>query len=364
VTAPIEPRPGGQGFDDHGEWDALAVGWALSALEPGDEDRFAAHLPTCERCPGTIRESLRTVADLAYALPEDAPPAALKQRIMAAAAAEPRSAPALGGDVTVVDAPSWPLGQDAPGGSAEDWFARSEESRRGSDHAGPTGRLRPPEPPTGEEPAAAGAQPPRAEPEPSRIARGRGRHAAPDGDEPGGPDGHVVPFAARRRRWASVLASAAAVVIIAALTAWNLQLRSDRADLRRIVAQREAAISELTADGPAQVAAVQAVTPDLKPLPTRRATIVVKDGRAEVITETLAPRTGTETYWLWTLDCVGTVGNLKPITGFQVPQAGFSIRNVGSEPGLSTTQCFALSAETVSGTPTKPGVVVAVGQLK
>jgi hypothetical protein len=152
------------------------------------------------------------------------------------------------------------------------------------------------------------------------------------------------------------------VIIIVALAVWNAQLRSDRSDLRTIVAQREAAIAQLTADGPAQVAAVQAVTPELKPLPTRRATIVVKNGRAEVIVEALAPRTGTETYWLWTLNC--DVTNLKPISGFQVTRSGFSVQNVGSDPGLSRTQCFALSAESVPGTPTAPGTVVAVGQLK
>ena len=75
MSAPIEPRTGGWDPGDHGEWDALAVGWALSALEPGDEARFAVHLPTCERCTETVRESLRTVADLAYAVPDEAPPA-------------------------------------------------------------------------------------------------------------------------------------------------------------------------------------------------------------------------------------------------------------------------------------------------
>lgn len=354
MTEPTDPRSGG--VDEHGEWDALAVGWALSALEADDEARFAVHLPTCARCTATVRESLRTVADLAYAVPDEAPSAGLKQRIMAAAAAEPRQAPGprTGGTV-LAHAPAWPL--DHSPEDAEIWV---EPAPGDADHAGPTGRLRPPEP--GD---ARDAAPPDLRPLP-----GRGRHAAPDGDEPGpsGPSGpfrsNIVPLEPRRRRWTSVVAAAAAVVLIAVLAVWNQQLRSEQDDLRQVVAQREAAIAELTADGPAQVAAVQAVTSDLKPLPTRRATIVVKDGRAEVIIESLATRTGTETYWLWTLNCVGAVGNLKPITGFQVSRAGFSIQNVGSDPGLSTTQCFALSEETIPGTPTQPGRVVAVGQLK
>ena len=42
MSAPAGPRDGG-----HGDWDALAVGWALSALESTDEARVAVHLPGC-----------------------------------------------------------------------------------------------------------------------------------------------------------------------------------------------------------------------------------------------------------------------------------------------------------------------------
>src|SRR5262249_23934697 len=88
VSEPIDPR---EQFGEHGEGDALAVGWALSAPDPEDEARCAEHLPGCTRCTATVRESLYTVADMAYALPDEAPPASLKARIMAAVAAEPRT---------------------------------------------------------------------------------------------------------------------------------------------------------------------------------------------------------------------------------------------------------------------------------
>lgn len=297
MSTPVDPR-----WDDHGEWDALAVGWALSALEPHDEARFAVHLPTCQRCTSTVRETLRTVSDLAYAVPDDAPPAGLKQRILLAAAAEPRE------DLSASDGVA-PVRTEP---------RRVEAPARVADVPAPRPR----------------------------------RHAAPEDDDP-----VVVPLEPRRRRrWAATVASAAAVVLIAVLGAWNFQLRADRDDLQTIVAQREAAISQLTADGPAKVAAVAAPGSD-----TRSATIVVKDGRTSIIVESLAPRSGNETYWLWTLNC--NVTNLKPIEGFQVNSRGFSVRNVGSQPGLATTQCFALSAETKPGTPTEPERVVAVGEL-
>jgi anti-sigma-K factor RskA len=301
MSTPVDPRR-----DDHGEWDALAVGWALSALEPHDEARFAVHLPTCQRCTATVRETLRTVSDMAYAVPDEAPPAGLKQRIMQAAAAEPR---------------------DQAGSS-------------------PTGRLRIDDPPP---PALDSArrlpEPPAELPEPRTH-----RHAARDDDR-------VVPLEPRRRRWASRLAAAAAVVLIAALGAWNYQLRSDNDGLRTVVAQREAAISQLTASGPAKVAVVN----DAKVQTIRRATVVVQNGRTSILVENLPPRTGTQTYWLWTLNC--DVSNLKAIEGFRVGTQGFSVQNVPSEPGLATAQCFAVSAESKPGTPTTPERVVAVGQL-
>jgi anti-sigma-K factor RskA len=318
VSTTDDPR-----WDDHGEWDALAVGWALSALEPHDEARFAAHLPTCQRCTSTVRETLRTVSDLAYAVPDDAPPPGLKRRILLAAAAEPRQTPAA--DPGREPAPVLPPRRvaEAPPRHVEPHLERPVE--------------RPVEPPV-EQPVE------------------RRRHAAPE------RGAEVVPLEPRRRRWTAVVASAAAVAVIAVLGVWNVQLRSDRDSLRGVVAQREAAISQLTADGPAKVSAVQQVDENLKPLDTRAATIVVKDGRTSIIIEALSPRVGRETYWLWTLNC--DVTDLKPIEGFQVRNRGFSIQNVPSRPGLSTTQCFALSAEDKPGTPSAPGRVVAVGQLK
>ena len=80
---------------DHGEWDALAVGWALSALEPDDEARVRAHLPGCARCTETVGQAVRTVTDLAYAVPDETPPRRLKRRILDIAVAEPRGSATL-----------------------------------------------------------------------------------------------------------------------------------------------------------------------------------------------------------------------------------------------------------------------------
>jgi hypothetical protein len=395
--------PAGPSDGGHGEWAALAVGWALSTLEPQDEDRFALHLPGCEQCAGIVRESLHTVADLAYGLPDAEPPPALKMRIMEAVRAEPRRRPGAGAPgADVEDTPDqgeWPLG--APD---TDWFARPE-SRTSPPQPTPrlelpravpppaagtgppadvsrTGRLRVPEP-GGVDPDAPPGEADRPADlwtggDPGTAAEGagtdrRGRHAAPDDGDRSTP-GTVVPVERPARRWARWAAAAAVVALLAALGGWNLKLRADQDDLRQVaaqrtaeiaqrdalVAQRDAAIRQLTANGPARIAAL---TADGKPSDVRRATIVVRGDQIEIITEALGASAANSTYWLWTLRCdTPAPTDLRPIRGFTVPQAQFSVRSIGSDPGFADAQCFAISEEIGTAMPTAPRTVVAVGQ--
>lgn len=66
----------------HDEWEALAAGHALGALEPDDDSQFVAHLAGCARCAGVIDDTRALMAELAYAGPHEEPPADLKARIM------------------------------------------------------------------------------------------------------------------------------------------------------------------------------------------------------------------------------------------------------------------------------------------
>ena len=328
MSEPVDPR---QQFGEHGEWDALAVGWALSALDPEDEGRFADHLPGCDRCAATVRESLHTVADLAYALPDEAPPPALKSRLMAAVAAEPRGA---GLPAEPEEPEKWPLGEPAAAGR-----------RRGL--VGPTGAGGR----DGEPPAGYGYRGGEDLPRPDA-----------DPDRPAGAD--VVSLASRRRRLGRLIgagvAAAAVLALIAGLLVSNARLRDQQDDLRRVVAQRDAAIQQLTANGPARVAAL---TADGQPSPERRATLVVRGDRVEIIVETLGATSGDETYWLWTLRCdTPRPTDLKPIRGFTVAQSEFSVRDIGSDPGVARARCFAISSELGTATPKVPRRVVAVGQ--
>jgi hypothetical protein len=432
VSEPDDPR---EQFDEHAEWDALAVGWALSALDTEDEERFAEHLPGCDRCTATVRESLYTVADLAYALPDEAPPASLKSRLMAAVAAEPRSAGTEAEMPAEPAAEEWPLGEPHPGspGYGLDWFAKPTRTGEPGTHEPPAVERRP-EPGSGvDEPTietrrpdlrggAGGPSRPDLTPSEYRggdlpdadadaadhgaadrgaadrgdadhgaadrgvMARGlagrgsadqaeadetvwvaadRGEGDRGEGDRAGdrGDEADVVALASRRRtvRRATIgVAAAAILALVAGLLAWNVNLRNDRDDLRQIVAQREAAIQQLTASGPARVAAL---TADGKPSPARKATLVVRGDQIEIVIETLGATTGDETYWLWTLRCdTPQPTDLKPIRGFTVAQSEFSVRDIGSDPGVASAPCFAISSELGTATPKAPRQVVAVGQ--
>jgi hypothetical protein len=72
--------------DDHREFDELAVGWALHALEPEDEDAFAVHLPGCARCAETVAETTDLMAAMAADLPAAEPSEELGSRLRAAVA--------------------------------------------------------------------------------------------------------------------------------------------------------------------------------------------------------------------------------------------------------------------------------------
>jgi len=71
---------------EHERFDELAVGWALHALEPEDEDAFAAHLPGCARCAETVAETTELMAAMATDLPAAEPSDDLRHRLRAAVA--------------------------------------------------------------------------------------------------------------------------------------------------------------------------------------------------------------------------------------------------------------------------------------
>lgn len=76
---------------EHEDYEGLAAGYGLHALEPEDEQRLAAHLLTCNSCARLVAETAELGAAFAGSLAPEAPPQGLRARILEAAAAEPRS---------------------------------------------------------------------------------------------------------------------------------------------------------------------------------------------------------------------------------------------------------------------------------
>lgn len=71
-------------MSSHQDWEEIAAGHALGALEPDDEQRFEAHLRTCAECARVIAETEEVMAELAVAPQQESPPPELKARLLAA----------------------------------------------------------------------------------------------------------------------------------------------------------------------------------------------------------------------------------------------------------------------------------------
>ena len=80
-------------MQSHDELEALAAGYALSALDLQERQVFEAHLTTCGGCARQVAEMGAAAAGLSFTLEELEPPPQLRQRILAMARAE-KAAPA------------------------------------------------------------------------------------------------------------------------------------------------------------------------------------------------------------------------------------------------------------------------------
>ncbi|WNV89017.1 anti-sigma factor [Umezawaea sp. Da 62-37] len=72
----------------------LAVGWAMHALEPDEEALLRSHLPECESCRRTVRNTEEVTAAIGESVAQFDPPARLKTRLMDAIEHTPQERPA------------------------------------------------------------------------------------------------------------------------------------------------------------------------------------------------------------------------------------------------------------------------------
>jgi anti-sigma-K factor RskA len=65
----------------HGEYEELAAGYVLGALEPDDEHAFQRHLDGCSVCAASVRDLEAVAGELAWAVNPVEPPPALRAAI-------------------------------------------------------------------------------------------------------------------------------------------------------------------------------------------------------------------------------------------------------------------------------------------
>ncbi|GAC1332417.1 MAG: hypothetical protein NVSMB13_21100 [Mycobacteriales bacterium] len=124
---------------EHVRWEELAVGYALHALEPADEQAFVRHLAGCAACERAVAETDGVMTQLAYAAEVEEPPEALRQSILDGIRGSDRRARFRADPAVVADGPSVPApaAATAPGrNELAEQSARRSRLRRWSTSAG------------------------------------------------------------------------------------------------------------------------------------------------------------------------------------------------------------------------------------
>ena len=300
-------HPAGSG-GDHERYEELAVGWALHALEPEDEEVFAAHLPGCPVCAQTVADTQEVMAALATDLPEADPSDGLRHRLRAAVEEteqQPRTAP----PALPTPPPAVPV--QVPSGASRIRPGGPDAVRPGS-----LGDLRPPR---------------------------AGRRPDP------------------RPAWRRVLPNAlvaAAVAAILALGTWNVALTGDRDSAQATAAQQDQVLRGLLEGGSAVVAPLTDPDhPDAQPV----ATVVARAGKVQVVSTGLHVNDRKQdVYVVW-----GIQGSSATALGtFDVLSPRLDLRNVGSTAtGLDDYPTYGISIEPGRQAPSAPTDIVATGQV-
>jgi anti-sigma factor RsiW len=267
----------------------LSGSFVLGALAPEELDAVRAHLAACPEAHAEVAELGAVVPALFETAERVEPPAGLKARILAAAAAEQQA--------------------EATARAAE--TQRRGEALRAPDTQGPVDAER------------------SIEPFPTADAQRRGWDL-----------GAIF----RRPIWAGI--AAAAVVAAIALGALSLNLRTQ---LEGLTAYRNGVVEVLeeAARPGAQLAVL--VAPQTAPGPTGLAAVGA-DGSVALVMRDLAPTTGTQVYTAW---LIGDEGTPIPVGDFKVDDsrsASFTTARATLGPGV--TVALSLEPQAGATSPT------------
>lgn len=315
----------------HDGWEALAVAWAIDSLEPADQVTFEEHRDGCVSCERIVLATLEVAAELAHGVPDIEPPPQLRRRILAAATPRPpvqATSPegAAGhGEYAEIGGPAGHGEYDigGPAGHGESADLGGPAGFAALDLSGDADRTRESGPRAG----SAGHRRPRG----SRLGLRAGAGPARDGSR----------SAARRRRIVSVLA-AAALVGISAVTTWEVT-RPPAVTAPVTAPDRTAVLSPPAGQGTV-------------------ATVVVRAGHADVVTDALSPNAEGRQFYMWGVPAGGT-GTPQVVGTFSVTTGGLHSYPVQLIRSLENYPVLAISEEAAGSTPASPSGEIARGAL-
>lgn len=290
---------------EHLRWEELAVGHALAALEPEDEQEFLAHLAGCAECARVLDETAGLAGLLAYAAEPTPPSPDLLPRILADIRTSDRPPVAFGGGPRLPVRPPAPRPVPSrPGGSV-----RVSGTRAGDRH--PPQRHRP------------------------ILSRPR------------------IVRTADRVRWVAV---AAAFALVLSLGGWNVVLHNRQGAIEEIAARRAQAV-ELLNDPTSQRVSLASADGS-----SRLATAVIKGREVWLVLAGLQPNDVDSTvYVLWERPRTGVT---TAIGTFDVPTGDVSAVRVGTLRGdLSTVDALAVTREAGREAPVSGSDAVATGRV-
>lgn len=307
---------------DHSRFDELAVGWALYALEPDDEQVFVKHLTGCERCRRTVRETQETLATVTLALPCPEPPARLLDRIYEAIGAPARPQPIEPSAVEQSTVEQSTVEQPAVEQSARPGAYTSRAGDTARRTSGPAGDA-------------------------ARHRRGpaTGRR---DGRRPAGRS--------LARRLSQLAVAAVLVIVVGGLAGWNIVSRNNYQHQEQVAAQHQVVLNDLIAQS-----RVATLTDHHG---KRVGDVVNQNGTLGVVSDGLpANNRSTSTYALWSVSAAS--GTPRLVGTFDVTNADLGVRTVGSVPsGMDHVTTMAVSKEPGRATPTRPTTIVASGAVR
>ncbi|MCW2529907.1 MAG: uncharacterized protein JWM76_4767 [Pseudonocardiales bacterium] len=299
----------------HEQWDELAVGYALSALEPEELDRFVQHLiGQCAECNRSVSDTNTVGAGLAAAFPVPQPRESLRDDVLAAAFAARPAVPQTSADLPT------PITAFRPEPASE-WAdpASFRATPSGADHRSVD--------------ADESAVDELAERRAGRRRTGRGKTA--------------------RVSW--VLAAAAAVVAVV-MSAVAVSAVHSRNDQRSVAAGRAQVIAAFTSGGSAQVVALRTDGGSMV------ATVVAHKDSVAVVPAGMEANSKSTSYVLWGIASATSAPVALGV--FDVDGAGEQATQVGSDSrGYAGFTTFAISHEPGHTPPASPSTIIATGQI-